>query len=220
MDFKLGIIIPTYNSFDTLKVLVGNIFDYTDGDYTVYIVEDGQKQETIDWLKTQNVKAIYHEKNKGVSPSWNDGLREAVKDGCTHFAILNDDIELPPKWWEECRKVFENNDVHLVSLTSPEHAGYNFGSLHITGWFFIIDKKCIDKVGYFDEQFAPFCAEDDDYFERYKQTRMPYARVNIDVFHHGSKTLKTLDGEIFKKVKRENWFKFRRKHPNKIMPAI
>lgn len=221
MNFKLGIIIPTYDSLDTLKVLLGNICDYTDREYMVYIIEDGQKQETIDWLKEQkDISVIYHEKNKGVSPSWNDGLRQAQKDNCTHFAFINDDVEVPQNWWSDCRKVFEDYPIHLLSLDcSRMPLQYKFDSSHISGWFFIIDRVCVEKVGYFDEQFAPFCAEDDDYFERYKKTDLKRGMVDIKIFHHGSNTLKKLDPKAFWKVKQENWHKFRAKYPDKRMQA-
>lgn len=220
MNIKLGIIIPTYDSLDTLQVLIKNIFDYTDGDYQIYVVEDGQKQETIDWLETQDkIKKIYHKENKGVAPSWNDGIKVAEEDGCTHFAIFNDDIEIPENWWKDCRIKFDGS-VHLVTHVSDVKTRYIFISLHISGWFFIIDKFCLEKIGYFDEQFAPFCSEDDDYFERYKQSGMKRAIVNIDIFHHGSKTLKKLDHNLFITTKKENWRKYRQKYPLKKIPGI
>lgn len=100
METKLAVIIPTVDLLDMLKVLVKNVFDYTVGDYRVYVVENGQKEKTIEWLKTQNVKSILNETNKGLSAAWNAGIREGLKDGCTHFALLSDDTELPPNWWD------------------------------------------------------------------------------------------------------------------------
>ena len=126
MNIKLAVIIPTYDNLEMLKPLVTQLEGFN-----VYVIEDGQRKETTNWLKTQRVKSILHTENMGVAVSWNDGLREALKDGCTHFAIINDDVVLPKNWWEDCRKEFENKKVHLVSL--------NF-----SGWFFIIDKECVD----------------------------------------------------------------------------
>lgn len=221
MNIKLGIIIPTYDSLDTLRVLLKNIQDYTDGEYTVFVVEDGQKKETIEFLQTQRVVSLLHATNKGVSPSWNDGLKAAEKEGCTHFAFFNDDIEIPPDWWSKCRAMFEDKKIHLLSLVPhPDKIGYPFDSLHMTGWFFIIDRECLKRVGYFDEQFAPFCAEDDDYFERFKRSGLLRGQIELDVFHHHSRTLKKIPGEVFQRVKRENWLKFRKKYPNKRMPAL
>lgn len=210
MKTILGIIIPTYDSLDTLKVLLRNIEDYTTGDYTTYVIEDGQKQDTIDYLKTKNIKLITHETNKGVAVSWNDGLREAKKDGCTHFAVLNDDIELPAGWWEDCQEAFKDNKIHLIGLNQD-------CPIPLTGWFFILDVHCLDNVGYFDEQFAPYCGEDDDYFIRYKRSGYKFAKVNINVFHHGSHTINKLRSNNLREVKTvqiENWHRLLRKYPN------
>jgi len=201
---KLGIIIPTYNSLNTLKVLIKNIQDYTEN-YNLYVVEDGQKKETIDWLKENKINSIFNKKNKGVAGSWNVGLKKAIEDNCTHFAILNDDIELPAKWWEECKKAFDNKRVHLAFLDAPS-------PITITGWFFIIDKYCVDKVGYFDEDFYPYYAEDDDYFIRYKQAGLRYMQIGIDVFHHGSHTIEKLDKKKSEGIRKSNLNKLVAKH--------
>lgn len=207
--YRLAVVIPTYDSLDTLKVLIKNIINYTD-DYSFYVIEDGQKQETIDWLKREKINTIFHKENKGIAPSWNDGLRMAIKDNCTHFAILNDDIELPPNWWEECKKIFDL-DAHCVSIKPKSNC-------ILVGWFFIIDKECIEKIGYFDEQFAPFCVEDDDYAYRIVNKRLKFGWVELNIFHHGSKTLKKIKKErpeFYEKVRQENNLKIAKKYPYK-----
>lgn len=205
---KLAIIIPTYDSLNSLKVLIKNIRDFTDENYRIYIIEDGQKKETITWLKEQkDIHALYHKENKGVAVSWNDGLRKAIEDKCTHFAFINDDVMLPKDWWIESKKCFEIGS-NLVSNN------------RLTGWFFILDKKCVDVVGFFDEQFAPFNFEDEDYFERFRQSSLKRGIVNIRIYHLGSKTIKTLDKELVDKVTRDNYMRFRNKYPNKRMNAL
>jgi len=218
----LGIIIPTYDSLDTLKVLIKNIFDYTGGEYQIYVVEDGQKQETIDYLKTQKVKAIFHQENKGVAPSWNDGLREAIKDNCDYFAFFNDDIELPPNWWDACQKEFSKM---YAGQTSPTHAvclaEFVNNTIPLTGWFFILDKYCVDEVGFFDEQFVPYCAEDEDYYFRMEKKGICLCRIeNLNVFHHGSHTLNKLRQIDLNKVeenRKNNWIRLQKKHLDRFL---
>ncbi len=210
MDTKLGIIILTVDLLDMLKVVVKNIFDYTTGDYQVYVVENGQKEATIEWLKTQNVKTILHDVNKGTTVSWNAGMREAVKDGCTHFALLSDDTELPPHWWDVCKKEFENGS-HLVSVDA------GLPNIIFSGWFFIIDKEALDKVGYLDEQFTPFYFEDLDYSQRFQRSGLKHSMADIKVIHHGSATIlgifKKDTPDYFWKVYRANKRKFKNKYP-------
>jgi O-antigen biosynthesis protein len=208
---KLGIIILTLDLLPMLQSLVKSIFEYTTGDFQIYIVENGQKKETIKWLKTQNVKTILHETNKGITPSWNDGLKAAVVDDCTHFAILEDDIEISPGWWDACKKEFENGS-HLVSVDA--------GLKHIifSGWFFIIDKEALDKIGYMDEQFVPFYFEDLDYSQRFEQSGLKYSMANTKVIHHGSmtivKNIQKNNPTYFTKVYRANKKRFRAKYPH------
>ena len=203
---KLGIIIPTYDSLDTLKVLIENIYSYTDGEYEIFVIEDGQKEKTRKWLREQDFRTIFHEKNEGVAKSWNDGIRMAMANDCTHFSVLNDDIELPMNWWSKCRDLFSN--AHLVTVKSDiQHTV-------ISGWFFILDIKCINKVGYFDEQFSPCFFEDVDYGIRFHNSRLKSAIADIDVFHHGGMTTY---GTLKKESKisfDNNLIKFRKKYPN------
>lgn len=209
---KLAVIIPTYNSLDTLKLLIGNVFDYTSGDYVLIVVEDGQRPETIEYLRSidkPNFYPIFHEENKGVAPSWNDGIRKAEELGCDYFAVINDDVSLPPNWWDLCYPMF-GPDVHIVH----DHFEY------FSGWFFILDKYCIETVGYFDEQFVPFNCEDTDYQFRCEAKRMMMALVDIGITHIGSNTIRTISQEErdrYNSVIRSNWSKLRKKYPNRRM---
>lgn len=210
MDTKLGIIIPTYDSLDTLQVLIGQLFERTTAPFELIIVEDGRKKATIDYLRgLLNVHVIYHKKNKGIAPSWNDGLRKAQKLNCTHFAILNDDIEVPEGWWEPCAEALKKANV--VSLTDPCPSG-------ITGWFFVIDRECLETVGYFDESFAPYLGEDDDYYYRILDAHLKIQRISLPVIHHGSHTMKKIeaqDPQAYKEAFNTAWHKLRAKHPTR-----
>lgn len=213
METKLAVIIPTVDLLDMLKVLVKNIIDYTSGNYQIYVIENGQKEETVRWLKTQKVKAILNDTNKGLSAAWNAGIREGLKDNCTHFALLSDDTELSKDWWGVCKKEFENGS-HLVSVESPlRHAHCIY-----SGWFYIIDKEALDKVGYMDEQFSPFYFEDLDYSQRFVKSGLKYSYADIKVIHHDSATIigkiKKNNPEFYFEVYRRNKRKFRVKYPD------
>lgn len=210
MKFKLGIIILTYDLLDVLQALLKNVFDYTSGDYVVYVVENGQKKSTIDWLKTQDVRTILGT-NISLSNSWNTGIKESLKDGCTHFALLSDDISLEAGWWDACKKEFESGS-HLVSVTpGVEHIIY-------AGWFYIIDREALDKVGYMDERFHPFYFEDLDYSYRFVQSGLKYSMADTKVPHLGSATIlgnfQKKQLPIYVRAYRLNKVKFRHKYPH------
>lgn len=203
----VAVIIPTYSSLDTLKVLVQSLKNHS-----VYVIEDGQNEETARWLQTQDVRAIYHLKNMGVAPSWNDGIKQAIQDGFTHFAVFNDDIEVPENWWDVCKKEFDEG-AHLVSLSAP------CPQLIIRGWFFVLDKTCIDTLGLFDEQFVPFLGEDTDYEIRFMRSKLKYALVDLDVKHKSSATLNKIKEErpeYYELVRDENERRLFKKYPTMV----
>ena len=199
---KLAVIIPTYDNLEMLKPMVSNLKGFN-----IYVVEDGVRQETVRWLKTQKVKTILHDENKGVAISWNDGIKEAIKNRCTHFAIINDDVVLPKDWWDKCKEIF-SNDVHLVSMETK---------CLMSGWFFIIDKTCIDKIGYFDETIGLYGGEDDDYIRRYRSTRLKRAYVDIDLWHYGSKTINKLNPIEVAEVRSASILNLKNKYPRKTI---
>lgn len=194
-----------------LKKLVGQIYKYTD-DFKLYIVEDGQKRRTINWLfkkfneEDKNFNVIQHGENKGVAKSWNDGLVEAYNDGCTHFAVINDDVELCENWAKEIKDKLK--DTNLVFLNQPS-------PIDFTGWFFSFDRKTLETVGYFDEQFEKFTSEDYDWWIRFLNSGLKYSKINLPIIHHGSTTLNKLDTDLFREVWNENWLKLRKKYPHR-----
>lgn len=217
---RLGVIIPTYDNVEGLKALLQSIFEHTHTGFKVYIINDNPKKK-IDPIKLielgkidGNSKVTYlaHEKNQGVATSWNDGIARAYQDGCTYFALMNDDITLCPNWWDACYREFEKG-AHLVALDQPCPIPI------ITGWFFVLDKYCIEKVGLFDEQFT-LTSEDTDYAYRFMDSGLKHSKLDIAVEHHhgGSTTIKKLDRLKFAEIRRENWQRLRAKHPHRRMP--
>lgn len=205
---KLALIIPTYDNLSGLKNLIKSIYKHTKGKFKVYVIEDGQNDKTIKWLYglKKPLSVHCHIQNKGIATSWNNGLQLAMDDDCTHFAILNDDVELCQDWWKDCQQAFKDN-LHMVCLDQPS-------PIPLTGWFFILDRECVENIGIFDEQFSPFCGEDHDYWLRFQRSGMKYAKVSLDVKHGGSTTVKKLDSELYKQVRNDNWQRLRKKYPN------
>ncbi len=206
---KLAIIIPTYDSLTTLKILIRDILKKTDGLFKIYLIEDGQNEKTIEYMKalrSRKLRKIYNKENMGITFSWNEGLKLALAENCTHFAILNDDIELPERWWNDCQRAFEYGS-HLVFLDQPS-------PIIFTGWFFILDKFALESIGFFDDRMRNF-AQDMDYFMRCKSKPfVKYSQTNIKVIHHGATTINKMSSEWKKKNWNEDWKVLREKYPS------
>lgn len=142
-------------------------------------------------------------RGKGVTEAWNEGLREASY--CRYFVISNDDIELSEGWWEKFEEAFKTH--HFVSLQTPHP---------FSGWFFAMDKYCLERIGYFDENMSIF-AQDDDYAIRLKLAGIQIAKVDVPIKHYGSATVNKMDREKRKEIRNENWLALRKKYPNMKM---
>lgn len=145
-------------------------------------------------------------RGKKVTEAWNYGLNKLKE--CDYFVISNDDIELCDGWWERFEEAFKTH--HFVSLET-KHS--------FSGWFFAMDKYCLDKVGYFDENMGIF-AQDDDYAIRLKLAGIKIIKIDVPIKHYGSVTINKLDSEKIKEQRIEDWNKLRNKYPNMKMQPI
>ncbi len=199
---KLAVIIPTYDNLNMLKRLIGQVYNFTPKGFKLFIIEDGQREDAIIHLKSlrderDNITNIFHQRNMGVAVSWNDGIKKAEKSGCDIFAIFNDDIEIYPDWWQEVEGKIEQG-YDLVSTNQPEPPQIDHkGTRGFAGHFFILTKRCINKIGYFDEQFTPFCGEDTDYSYRFNKSNLKMILLeNPKLKHHKGTTTEQLIAKI------------------------
>jgi hypothetical protein len=97
---------------------------------------------------------------------WNTLLIHSTKD---NLLILNDDIN-----------VTSDNIFEVVSnhIKSPEYFGLSI--INNTFSFFVVNKKFIDELGYFDERLIGFGEEDGDIMYRLnKQKGKKVFRINV-----------------------------------------
>jgi len=176
-------------------------------DYELIIVNDGSPLYVGDLLNRADI-SITHRKNKGVAPSWNDGIKIARGE---YIAVINSDIEVPPNWLEGLREKL-NGGVGMVA-PAVEHLP-NDPQQPVHQWFpgscFMLNRETIKKVGYFDEDFAPFYFEDTDYLTRILKAGLKLAR-NYDIF------VKHAEGATVKDLARDEYYqknleRFIRKH--------
>lgn len=209
----LAVVIPTYDNLIMLCRLVDQLYERTK-DFRLYIVEDGQKPETISYLESlskekQNLTVLLHETNKGVAASWNDGIREALSDRCESFVILNDDIEVPEGWQEVVEKALDTHGFVSLEL--------DFTTFIFSGFFFALTERTIREVGYFDERFI-FYYEDVDYSLRLQASKVKHAKVRLGVIHHESATIegniKQKDPKRYAKIVQDGLSLVLSKHKN------
>jgi GT2 family glycosyltransferase len=184
---KVGLVIPVLNNFD-------------------------QAIDLIYSAKTINCELkIYiqpqHKYQLPLSQAWNNGIKQAVTDGCSYIIISNDDVLLAPwtidAWVDKMSKVPEN-----IVLTAPldttetfsdpfeicftdESTEYKYNEKELFSCFMIKEdfwKQC----GWFDENFDPCWWEDNDMHYRIKLLGFDIEKFEVPYIHLGSQTTKKL----------------------------
>jgi glycosyltransferase involved in cell wall biosynthesis len=103
----ISIIMPCYNAAGHLPQSIGSVLAQTFADWELIVVDDGSKDETLVWLKTQYDPRlrIYAQNNAGVSAARNAGLGLARG---RYIAFLDADDAWAPNFLEK-----------LISVLSP-----------------------------------------------------------------------------------------------------
>lgn len=190
----IGIVIPVLNQFKLAIDAIRSI--QTNHKYKLYIQPN--------WLN-----------NRGVAGAWNDGIKEAFKDGCKYILVINDDIILSNWTIDNQILELENADDKGENLvlttgwaTTPPIHGEPISMMQYPrpssemAWVpgadfacFMMTEKCWEEVGEFDENFFPAYFEDNDYHRRILLKGLTAKTVpQAPYFHYGSSTQKTSDG--------------------------
>jgi GT2 family glycosyltransferase len=181
-------------------------------DFEFIIVDDGSPLLS-GFLKDAADVYIRHNTNKGIAPSWNDGMRVARGE---YIVVINDDIVVPHDWLLGLKKPFLDFPDTGVSAPAvwhiPDHpTGIVENYKWFPGYCFMLSKNTIEKVGYFDETFVPYNGEDVDYWYRTMKANLKLMR-NYDVVinHKEGDVLHTLGD--YKKRSEEANLQFVKKH--------
>jgi GT2 family glycosyltransferase len=124
---KVDIIIPIYNGYEYLEVLIRSIFSNTASSYRLILIDDCSPDERVGkFLKTlenkqsdvREILFLRNEVNLGFVKTVNRGMKLAKN----HFVILNTDTEVPKGWLE--RILFPiYRDKNIASVTPFTNAG-------------------------------------------------------------------------------------------------
>lgn len=216
----LDIIILIHNQLDVTKLCLKSIEEYTKVKYRVVVVDNNSNYTSEKWIRAFckknkiKLKYIKNKKNLGVSKGWNIGLRESSAE---YIAILNNDIIVTPDW--EINLIFTLHNLPDSLLAYPNSMQGDFTEENLikdlkfsfgieetevfAGYCFIMKRRCLEEIGYFDERFTPFLCEDTDYAFRLLLNNTPSIKVYSSfILHFRSKTLDTVDYEDIREKNR------------------
>ncbi|MBD3561856.1 glycosyltransferase family 2 protein, partial [Planktothrix sp. FACHB-1355] len=111
---KVSVVIPAYNAMRYLPATLDSVFNQTYTDLEILIIDDGSKDETVEWVAqiTDPRVQLISQQNKGVSEARNAGIANARGE---YIALLDaDDLWEPTKLEKQVRCLEDNPAVGLV----------------------------------------------------------------------------------------------------------
>lgn len=127
-------------------------------------------------LRNESVQPIVidnYRKNWSVAGSWNAGIEEAKKNGHKHCIIANDDTILEQGTLTVLTDALDKNTIFAF----PQDRGSAFA-------FFAVNINLMQKLGGFDESFAPAYFEDNDAYYRSKLAGYTSKFLDNVLVHH------------------------------------
>src|ERR1700722_14003953 len=118
-----SIMLTTYNRLSLTQRMLDNFFQVTTSPYRLIIVDNGSADGTPQYLqKLQppenclSFDTILNQENKGIASGRNQGLKQANIYGEQWLATLDNDIELPKNWLEDCTNIIRVNPRFTVGV--------------------------------------------------------------------------------------------------------
>jgi hypothetical protein len=184
---RLGVVVISYNA-DPEPLFTSML--PSKHDVRSYVFLHGQdtglkaKLEVI--MASINSRYFPYGVNRGVSRSWNEGLRASFDDGNAATILINDDLffygggfdEFSDFVLSEGRRVREFGTISAFGLDTgtagPVGAGKFYQRPHWQGAACMaVGRNALETVGYFDQNFWPAYFEDADYFRRLELSGIP-----------------------------------------------
>jgi GT2 family glycosyltransferase len=140
---KIGLVTVLYKSDEVLEDFFKSIAHQTYKDYVLYLIDNSVNDVTdnliAEYLKQYPITAWVHIKNEvntGVAAGNNTGIHLALKEGCSHILLLNNDIE------------FRQDFVFSRLLSLSEKLG---DSMIVPKIFYYSDRKIWMAGGYMNK---------------------------------------------------------------------
>lgn len=118
-ELKMGIIILNYNTYKETISCINSIKKYTKWSYKIYLVDNaspdcsGKALEKY-YYGDQKIQVILRTANQGYSAGNNEGIRQALLEGCEYIFIVNSDVELLNNAFELMIETLNKNLTYMM----------------------------------------------------------------------------------------------------------
>lgn len=229
---KVQIVITAINLWNKCtKACIESI--KTKHDYRILLIDNGSTDETIieaGKLVSDKFSHKRNEENWGTCKSWNYGINDGFEREAEYVLVLNNDVLLHSNAIDRLIERFEKKQEDLVMTTmmdvrdecnklggpqkifelKEEDKKDVLESEHPNFSAFMINKKCWEEVGEFDEGITTCYHEDNDYSRRIKLLRLKAITYPPALFYHyGSQTI---NQSVIAKIVGAQWFEKSREY--------
>jgi glycosyltransferase involved in cell wall biosynthesis len=211
---KVSIVILVKDALEYVKKCIESLLKHTDN-FELIVVDNNSKAETKKYLKDiscDEYTLITNDKNKGISYSWNQGIKIAKYD---YICFLNSDCIVTADWLKKLMRGFKyGSSIGIVgpssnggpTVKSPQIVGdiivekineyardlpEDFSEASVVGFCFLIARKVFDKIGVFDyKRYGLACHEDIDFLYRALKSgfKSLWCKSSF-VYHYGNRTM-------------------------------
>lgn len=102
-----------------IRACLDSLENQTYSDYTVYVIDNNSSDETCDVIQSEYawVTLLENDENLGFAKGNNVAIKQALKDGCTHVVLLNQDTVVEENFIEAGIESLTDKNV---GFTSPK----------------------------------------------------------------------------------------------------
>ncbi len=140
---KIGIIIPTYNRKELVKISVNSTLKQSYDNFEICVIDDGSEVPVKNFIKeNEKIKIITFEKNQGVNTARNAGVEYFLNSDVDFVTFIDDDDEFCENAFEKFVKDYNNNlNQNWFVYKVKEKNGKSITKLYDTGemdylWYF------------------------------------------------------------------------------------
>lgn len=176
MNPLISVIIPTYNCSQYLENTLQSVLNQTCNDFEIIVIDDGSTDNTSDTIKPYASHIQYHrQENKGAASARNQGIK--LSSGKYVAFLDSDDLWEPEKLADQMNIIKNQPDFPIIhtnaSIIDSEGSmirkSANEKRQSCNGMIFeefflknisliltssvIIDRKCLENIDLFDENF-------------------------------------------------------------------
>ena len=193
----------TYNRLDLTKRMLDHLFTVDPyRKYNLAIVDNGSTDGTVNYLKelqadhemiraeggtcysrVSRIDVTYLPENKGIAIGRNIGLKMADELGTKWYCTVDNDVEMPKCWLQECVDILHANrgyggvgvnmeDKPYRQVTKNGHTFQDKPQGNLGTACMVFPKSVHSLLGFFNTEYGPYGEEDADFGMRVRVAGM------------------------------------------------